>query len=175
MVVLLSKQTRVGNHWQKRIKSWILYVTLCLMKMRPIIKAVYWGIHRFRSLRCIKLILISRQIRFSDLARFFSSTFCFYSDKRSYRLIQEHGGLLDKSYRRFRHLIDEGNFNLEGCGFIGLYAGLYGFLCLFCIGMFNSRYETISKKLYIDYLSNYLSYWAVDILVSSSRGLLQIQ
>ena len=35
--------------------------------------------------------------------------------------------------------------DLEGCGFIGLYAGLYGFLCLFCIGMFGSQHEALVK------------------------------
>lgn len=54
-------------------------------------------------------------------------------------------GSLDRVYRRLRYLIDESNFNLEGCGLIGLYAGLYGFLCLFGIGMFGSRYETSAK------------------------------
>lgn len=29
--------------------------------------------------------------------------------------------------------------------FIGLYAGLYGFLCLFCIGMFGSQHEALVK------------------------------
>lgn len=57
------------------------------------------------------------------------------------------GAHLDKVYRRLKYLTDEGRL-LEGCGFIGLYAGLYGFLCLFCIGMFGSKYEA-SVKTYI--------------------------
>lgn len=54
-------------------------------------------------------------------------------------------GYLDKAYCRLKYLIDESNFKLEGCGFIGLYAGFYGFLCLFGIAMFGSRYETSAK------------------------------
>lgn len=45
---------------------------------------------------------------------------------------------LDKAYRRLKYLTDENQLDLEGCGFIGLYAGLYGFLCLFvsgCLGL----------------------------------------
>ena len=70
---------------------------------------------------------------------------------------------MDKSYCRLRHLIDEGNFNLEGCGFIGLYSGLYGFLCLFCIGMFNSRYETSAKN-YILIISQIIL--VIELLIS---------
>lgn len=52
---------------------------------------------------------------------------------------------LDKAYRRLKYLTDENQLDLEGCGFIGLYAGLYGFLCLFCIGMFGSQHEALVK------------------------------
>lgn len=52
---------------------------------------------------------------------------------------------LDKAYRRLKYLTDENQLNLEGCGFIGLYAGLYGFLCLFCIGIFGCQHDTIIK------------------------------
>ncbi len=52
---------------------------------------------------------------------------------------------LDKAYRRLKYLTDENQLNLEGCGFIGLYAGLYGFLCLFCIGILGCQYDTIIK------------------------------
>ena len=52
---------------------------------------------------------------------------------------------LDKAYRRLKYLTDENQHDLEGCGFIGLYAGLYGFLCLFCIGMFGSQHEALVK------------------------------
>ena len=44
-----------------------------------------------------------------------------------------------------KYLTDENQLDLEGCGFIGLYAGLYGFLCLFCIGMFGSQHEALVK------------------------------
>lgn len=52
---------------------------------------------------------------------------------------------LDKAYRRLKYLTDENQLDLEGCGFIGLYAGLYGFLCLFCIGMFGFQHEALVK------------------------------
>ena len=52
---------------------------------------------------------------------------------------------LDKAYRRLKYLTDGNQLNLEGCGFIGLYAGLYGFLCLFCIGIFGCQHDTIIK------------------------------
>lgn len=52
---------------------------------------------------------------------------------------------LDKVYRRLKYLTDENQLNLEGCGFIGLYAGLYGFLCLFCIGIFGWQHDTNIK------------------------------
>lgn len=73
------------------------------------------------------------------------------------------GGYLDKPYRRLRHLIDEGNLNLEGCGFIGLYAGLYGLLCLFGIGMFKSRYEASAKN-YILIISQIIL--VIELLIS---------
>ena len=52
---------------------------------------------------------------------------------------------LEKAYHRLKYLTDENQLDLEGCGFIGLYAGLYGFLCLFCIGMFGSQHEALVK------------------------------
>lgn len=52
---------------------------------------------------------------------------------------------LDKAYRRLKYLTDENQLNLEGCAFIGLYAGLYGFLCLFCIGILGCQHDTIIK------------------------------
>lgn len=51
---------------------------------------------------------------------------------------------LDKAYRRLKHRTYY--FNVEGCGFIGLYAGLYVFLCLIGIGLFSSRYEASAKN-----------------------------
>ena len=72
-------------------------------------------------------------------------------------------GYLDRVYRRLKYLIDEGYFNLEGCGFIGLYAGLYGFLCLFGIGMFKSHYETSAKN-YILIISQIIL--VIELLIS---------
>lgn len=37
---------------------------------------------------------------------------------------------LDKAYRRLKYLTDENQLDLEGCGFIGLYAGLLRFFML---------------------------------------------
>ena len=37
---------------------------------------------------------------------------------------------LEKAYHRVKYLTDENQLDLEGCGFIGLYAGLYGFSVL---------------------------------------------
>lgn len=44
--------------------------------------------------------------------------------------------------QRLKYLTDESQLNLEGCGFIGLYAGLYGFICLFCIGVLGCQHDT---------------------------------
>lgn len=52
---------------------------------------------------------------------------------------------LDKAYRRLKYLTDENQLNLEGCGFIGLYAGLYGFICLFCLGVLGCQHEATIK------------------------------
>ena len=52
---------------------------------------------------------------------------------------------LDDIYRRLKFLTDENQLNLEGCGFIGLYAGLYGFICLFCIGILDCQYHATIK------------------------------
>ncbi len=51
---------------------------------------------------------------------------------------------LDKVYRCLKYRTNY--LNLEGCGFIGFYAGLYGVLCLIGIGMFGSRYEASAKN-----------------------------
>lgn len=52
---------------------------------------------------------------------------------------------LDDIYRRLKYRTDESQLNLEGCGFIGLYAGLYGFICLFCIGIFGCQHDATIK------------------------------
>ncbi|GFI35599.1 hypothetical protein IMSAGC014_02120 [Bacteroidaceae bacterium] len=72
------------------------------------------------------------------------------------------GAYLDKTYRRLKYLTDEGRL-LEGCGFIGLYAGLYGFLCLFCIGIFKSQYDAPAKA-YILVISQIIL--AVELLIA---------
>ncbi len=69
---------------------------------------------------------------------------------------------LDKVYRRLKYLTDEGRL-LEGCGFIALYAGLYGFLCLFCIGIFKSQYDAPAKT-YILVISQIIL--AVELLIA---------
>lgn len=80
-----------------------------------------------------------------------------------------YSGYLESVHDRLKYLIDRGNLNLEGCGFIGLYSGLYGFLCLFGIGMFGSRYEASSKNyilvasqviLVIELFIVWYNYWA---------------
>ncbi|WP_300647927.1 hypothetical protein [uncultured Bacteroides sp.] len=74
---------------------------------------------------------------------------------------------LDKVYRRLKYRTYD--FNLEGCGFIGFYAGLYGVLCLIVIGLFGSRYEAYAKNymlvtsqvvLVIQLFIAWYNYWA---------------
>jgi len=53
---------------------------------------------------------------------------------------------LDKVYRQLKYFADKLSLSMKGFGFVGLYAGIYGFICLFCLGIFGCQHEALIKN-----------------------------